>query len=172
LEYECLKRLSGTDFGSKTDPSESSPAVIVRTPKHYHLDADNTNLFLECMPQGMTLLNYVPKHYASSNSWASTPEAEAAARKIGKAAGTWLRGFCQWSADHDAELHDHAARGALGQMFRQLTFTWLKDRAEQDPDIVDDEAKDIFEKVEQMTIAELANPDKLQLVHGDFWTGK
>jgi hypothetical protein len=173
LEGECLKRLSQTSFGSKTaDPADSSPSIMVRTPKFYHSDVDNANQIIEYMPQGVTLLNYVLKHHDATKTDSSAPEAEAAARGIGKTIGAWLRGFTQWSADHDAELHAQAAKNEQGQFFRQfITFAWLKDRVEQYPDILKD-AKEILAQVEQKAADELKNPDQLQMIHGDFWTGK
>ena len=117
----------------------------------------------------MTLLDYVLKYHAAgsaTNSWG--PEA---ARKIGKTLGLWLKGFTQWAASH-AELHAEAAKNAQGQFFRHLvTFTWLKDRVEQYPTILGD-AREVFVEVEQAVTAELKDPSKLQLIHGDFWTGK
>jgi fructosamine-3-kinase len=114
------------------------------------------------MPQGITLLEYVLKTNSLN---------EEAARKIGKTLGSWLKEFTQWAASH-TELRDEAAKNGQGQFFRHLvTFTWLKDRVEQYPAVLGD-VKEVFAEVEQAVTAELKDSSKLQLIHGDFWTGK
>lgn len=121
------------------------------------------------MPRGMTLLDYVLKYHAAGP--VTNPSDAEAARKIGKTLGSWLKGFTQWAASH-AELHTEAEKTGQGQFFRHLvTFTWLKDRVEQYPAILGD-AREVFAKVEEAVTDELKVPSKLQLIHGDFWTGK
>lgn len=141
--------------------------MIVRTPKYYHYDKDHTNQILELMPRGITLRDYVPKYYAPTISKPSEP----AAREIGKSLGSWLKRFTQWAASH-TELRDIAEKNNLGQYFRHLvTFGWLSERAEQYPGILGD-AKELLAEVQQAADAELKDPNKVQVVHGDFWPGK
>lgn len=165
FEIECFKRLSETPIIGKTDQGDSH-SITVRTPKYYHYDEANANQILEFMPQGITLKDYVPKYYPESSD-SSEPEA----REIGKTLGSWLKGFHQLAANH-ADFRAVAEKNGQGQFFRHLvTFAWLKDRVEQYPAVLGD-AKDIFAEVEQAVTAELKDPSKTQVIHGDFWTGK
>lgn len=59
----------------------------------------------------------------------------------------------------------------LQQLKHFINFSWLLDRVGQFPSILE-EAKDVFEKVKEMAANELKDQSKLQVIHGDFWTGK
>lgn len=119
------------------------------------------------MPQGTTLKDYLPKYYSLPESKSSEPEA----REIGKTLGLWLKGFTQWAARH-ADSHAAAEKNEVGRYFRHLvTFGWLQDRVEQYPAVLGD-AKEVFAEVEKAVASELEDPSKVQVIHGDFWTGK
>lgn len=119
------------------------------------------------MPRGITLKDYVLKYYALPVSESLEPEA----REIGKSLGSWLKGFTQWS-NSNAELRAIAENNNEGQFWRHLvTFGWLKDRVDQYPAVLGD-AREVFAEVEQAVTADLKDPSKLQVIHGDFWTGK
>jgi cell shape-determining protein MreC len=115
----------------------------------------------------MTLMDYILRIHALP----ATDVSESEARVIGEAMGSWLQQFTQWAASQ-VELRAVAEKNTQGQFFRHLvTFGSLKERVEQYPAILG-EIKDVFAEVEQAAIEELKDPSTLQLIHGDFWTGK
>ena len=119
------------------------------------------------MPQAINLKDYISRYYAAPTSEQLEPEA----RKIGKTLGSWLRGFAQWAVSN-GDLHAMAETNAEGQFFRHLvTFGWLQDRVKQYPAVLGD-AQEIFKEVEEAITAESKDPSKVQVIHGDFWTGK
>lgn len=65
-----------------------------------------------------------------------------------------------------------AAENVEAQGFRHmLEFGWLAERVLQYPTALSD-AEDVFVEVEKAAAAEIRDGSKLQVVHGDFWTGK
>lgn len=158
--------MSDSPFAGKPDPTEPQD-VVVRTPKFYHYDEQGTNQFLEYLPKGISLKDYILKYYDGPGSESLEPEA----RRIGESLGSWLKSFTQWSSSHP-ELRVTAAENGEAQGFRHmLEFGWLAERVEQYPAILSD-AKDIFVEVEKAAAAEIQDGSRLQVVHGDFWTGK
>lgn len=166
IEAECFRYLSYNPFAGKADPTASID-VVVRTPRYYHYDEQATNQFLEYLPGGISLKDYILKYYKNP----SAEFVEIEARQVGKALGSWLRSFARWSATQ-SELRATAAENVEAQSFRHmLEFGWLAERVAQYSAILGD-AKDIFAEVEKVAAAEIQDEDKLQVVHGDFWTGK
>lgn len=53
----------------------------------------------------------------------------------------------------------------------KYNYELLLSRVEKFPEVLQ-EARPVFEKVIEMAKAELDNEDELQVIHGDFWTGK
>lgn len=69
-------------------------------------------------------------------------------------------------------MRDMAAKNTLGQDVKHMIyFQWLHDRIKEYPALMED-VKDILEEVEKMSLAERQRECELQLIHGDFWTGK
>lgn len=146
---------------------EDSLSITVRTPKYFGYYEESANQLMEFMPKGINLKDYMLKYYDTPTSKLLEPEA----REIGKNMGSWLKGFTSWSASQ-VELKSMARSNVEGQFFRHMvSFAWLKDRADQYPAILGD-AKQVLAEVEQAVAAELKDIDKLQPIHGDFWTGK
>lgn len=111
--------------------------------------------------------NYTLKYYAVPTSESLKLES----RQIGKSLGLWLKGFAHWSASHP-ELRPTAAENIEAKQVRHmLNFLWLSERVKEYPAILDD-VKDIFAEVEQAAAAEAQDESKLQIIHGDFGTGK
>jgi hypothetical protein len=52
-----------------------------------------------------------------------------------------------------------------------INYTILLGRVDKFPDILE-EARETFKEIRQAVTAELADPEGLQVIHGDFWTGK
>lgn len=165
IESECLRCLSDSTFAGKAD-STSPYNITVRTPKFYHNDVENANQFLEYLPNGTTLKDYIMKYYAAPTSESAEPEA----RQIGKSLGSWLRSLVRWGASHP-ELRAAAAENIEAQTFRHmLEFLWLGERVKEYPAILGC-AKETFAEVEKAAAAEMRDETTLQVVHGDFWTG-
>lgn len=83
----------------------------------------------------------------------------------------WLRRFHDW-ATTEQSLRDLAKTNNEMQDIK-LTYNYglLLQRIDKFPDILMD-AKPVFEEVFAMAKAELDAEAKLQVIHGDFWTGK
>lgn len=166
IEAECFRCLSNSPFRGKADPTAPYD-IVVRTPKYYHYDETSTNQFLEYLPKSISLKDYILKYYNGPSS--GTPES--AARQMGTSLGSWLKSFTQWSASQ-AQLQAAAAENVEAQGFRHmLEFGWLAERVSQYPAVLGD-AKDVFAEVEKAATAEIQDGSRLQVVHGDFWTGK
>lgn len=119
------------------------------------------------MPNGTTLKQFILKFYAGTT--ANSVEAES--RQLGKSLGSWLRGFAEWSASQP-ELRPIVAENIEAKQVRHmLNFLWLSERVKEYPAILD-HAKNIFVEVENAANTEMEDESKLQIIHGDFWTGK
>ncbi|KAF5642236.1 phosphotransferase enzyme family [Fusarium tjaetaba] len=116
-------------------------SFIVRTPELYHFDPTSSTQILESMPDGIHLKDYAIQNYGSPTPDAFKPQCQ----ELGKAIGKWLQEFAIWSGQQ-VQHRDLVAQNAFGQ-------------------------HDILTQVEQMAAAEKEDTDKLQIIHGDFWTG-
>lgn len=67
--------------------------------------------------------------------------------------------------------HTVAKNQEMQQLKHMINFEWLLQRVEQYPAILE-EAKATFEEVKRMAAAELEDENGIQVIHGDFWTGK
>lgn len=140
---------------------------MVRTPKFFHYDEENTNQIHECLPNGIDLKEYVLRHYGVPTSESLRPQCFL----LGEALGRWLKGLSEWSA-HQVDQRRVAAENTFAQDVKHmLNFSWLHDRIKDFPAILGD-AKEILEQVEQMAAEERQDESKHQIIHGDFWTGK
>jgi len=87
--------------------------------------------------------------------------------------GEWLRRF------HDkVKLPEQSGlraelkfNGRMQYLKNTINYTWLLDRVDRFPSILED-AKPIFEEVQNVANAELEDESKLQVIHGGSWTGK
>lgn len=150
----------------------------MRTPKHYPFPQDPNTQIQEYLPNGTNLKAYALEHWSASSS---SPAAESAdvqraqAKELGLSLGRWLRAF----HDDSSTLHPSqeemreaiAANGVMQGLKHTINFQWLLDRVAQFPDILT-EAVPVFEEVKEMAAAELRDESRLQVIHGDFWTGK
>lgn len=90
---------------------------------------------------------------------------------MGRGLGQWLRYFHDWAATQKP-LRDLArANGEMQLIKLAYNYQLLLRRVEQLPDILSD-IKAVLEEVFAMAQAELDDETKLQVIHGDFWTGK
>lgn len=167
VEEEFLRALTDFPIEGKTE-SSGGVNFTVRTPKFYHFDEKSNNQIQEILHNGKDLKTYALGTYPRDTPDAARPQC----LQLGRALGAWLRGFHGWSATMPAGLRKMAAENKdLQQLKHLINFSWLLDRVAQFPAILG-EAKDVFEKVSDMAAKELEDEDRLQVIHGDFWTGK
>ncbi|KAI1144537.1 kinase-like domain-containing protein [Hypoxylon sp. FL0543] len=165
IEEESLKALSAFPIVGKADDSDPYH-FAVRTPKFLHFDEANNSQIQECLHNGIDLKTYALKTYAESNSEATKHQCV----QLGKALGRWLRGFHDWAAKQESLRKVVAGNKDLQQLKHFINFSWLLDRVQQFPSILSD-AQSVFEEVKNMAAAELDDESKLQVIHGDFWSG-
>ncbi|KAI1129565.1 kinase-like domain-containing protein [Nemania abortiva] len=165
IEEECLKALSGLLVDGRAElPGNIN--FTVRTPKFYHFDEKNNTQVQEILCNGKDLKTYALSTYSPDTSDAVRPQC----LQLGHALGKWLRNFHTWSATQ-VGLHKIVAENTdLQRLKHVINFSWLLDRVVQFPSILS-EAKDVFESVKDMAAKELDDGSRLQVIHGDFWTG-
>ncbi len=146
-----------------TDGSKS-----VRPAKLYYYNSDTNTQVQEYLPDAISLKDYALKHFSATRDVSRKP----ACLDIGKSLGIWLRSFHHWANQSEQS----GLRGALKlnanlQELRHMTnYQTLVSDVDTCPEILSD-AKEVFEKVERMAAEELGS-GKLEVIHGDFWTGK
>lgn len=95
--------------------------------------------------------------------------------EVGRVLGAWLRNFHDWAADGSSgslQLRELIASNREMQGIKlQYNYRLLLSRVEAYPDLLA-EAKPVFEQLIALAEAELTEEHQLQVIHGDFWTGK
>ncbi|KAI1036556.1 hypothetical protein LB503_003382 [Fusarium chuoi] len=146
--------LSGIS-SSDNVPKETNN-FVVRTPELYHFDQASSTQVLEFMSDSIHLKDYAIRNYGSPTPVSYKPQ--------------WLRDFVKWSVQQ-VKHRDLVAQNEFGQAVRHMVnYAWLHERIKEYPNILND-VKEILVQVEQMAAAEKDDTDKLQIIHGDFWTG-
>ncbi|KAI0406593.1 kinase-like domain-containing protein [Xylaria palmicola] len=166
IEEECLRAMSEFPAGGETAPS-GDIHVTVRAPRLYHFDAQSSTQVQELLRDGKDLKTYALSRYPADTPDTLRPQC----LQLGAALGRWLRAFHDWSATRAGLRATVAGNAELQQLKHLINFSWLLDRVGQFPSILGD-AKDVFEKVRDMAAEERQDEDRLQVIHGDFWTGK
>ncbi|CAI4211832.1 unnamed protein product [Parascedosporium putredinis] len=140
----------------------------VRAPKTIFFDPALNNHVQECKPAAKSLKEYALRHFATSS-----PALEVSSVSLGTSLGTWLRAFHAWANDPTrADLRQLAARNQQLQGIKQyINYGSLVSRIDSFPAILSD-SRALFEQVAQATADEIVDPDRLSVIHGDFWTGK
>lgn len=161
MEHDCLKAAE-----TRLSPSIND-ACSVRTPKVYFYDPESNTQVQEYLPKALDLKTYALKHFSASNPATAKPHV----KEIGRGLGTWLRRFHDWAITQQP-LRDLARTNKEMQGIK-LTYNYglLLQRIDKFPDILMD-ARPVFEEVFAMAKAELDAEAELQIIHGDFWTGK
>ncbi|CAJ2506030.1 Uu.00g001600.m01.CDS01 [Anthostomella pinea] len=164
IEEECLKALSKLPIVGRE--SSGGFNFIARTPRFYHFDEQNNTQVQEYLPNSKDLKTYALKAYSDT-----TPETEKTqCVQLGRALGKWLRNFHTWAASQPELRKTVAVNREMQQLKNRINFSWLLDRVTQFPSVLSD-AQEIFEEVKKMAAAELEDESRLQVIHGDFWTG-
>ncbi|KAJ4128990.1 hypothetical protein NW768_007516 [Fusarium equiseti] len=162
VEVESLKILSGKETSSSSD----SYNFLTRTPKLYYFHAEGLNQLIELQPKGIHLKDYAIQNFRSPTPQSLKPQCHA----LGRALGRWLRDFTEWSSQQ-TQHRELVAQNEFAQTVRHMVnYQWLQKRIEEYPSALGD-VKNILEEVENTAATELKYQDKLQVIHGDFWTG-
>lgn len=165
VEDKCLKALGS--FTATPVGDAGNNAFRVRTPKYLPFDQAETTQIQEYLPDSLSLKEYVLKHCSSPTPASLEPRF----RQLGTALGRWLREFHDWATDQTSLRHNVAANKEMQQMKHMINFQWLLDRVGQFPTVLGG-AESLFHEVKDAALAELGGAEALQVVHGDFWTGK
>ncbi len=147
----------------------ASPTCTVRTPKLFHFDATTNTQVQEYLENGVDLKNYALRYYASPTD----PALESQCFDIGRGLGQWLRGFHDWTKlpEQSAFREQMKLNTPMQSLKNTINYSWVFQRVDLFPDILAD-VKGVLEEVREMTLAELTEESQLQVIHGDFWTGK
>jgi hypothetical protein len=140
----------------------------VRAPKLYYFSPDTNTQVQECLPDATDLKSYALQHFTTRD-----PSRKLLCHDLGYSLGTWLRQFHGWVslAEQQAMLYDIAKSNKPMQAIKHMVnYSTLVATVDTFLSILGD-AKDVFEQVGKMAAAELERDD-LEIIHGDFWTGK
>lgn len=162
MENQCLEAA-----GSLAPTSTQSCSV--RTPRLLHWDAGSSTQVQECLPGSLDLKRYALEHFSES-----TPEADGPlVVEVGRALGGWLRSFHAWAAAPEQRRLRECARSNEDMRAIKMKYNYelLLSRIDKFPALLQD-ARPVFEELIEMARLELKNEDELQVIHGDFWTGK
>lgn len=161
MEHDCLKE------AEIHLPPAMNKACSVRTPKVYLYNRDSNTQVQEYLSNSVDLKTYALKHFSASTPTSVQPQII----EIGRALGKWLRNFHDWAVTHN-RLRDLAQTNEEMQGIK-LTYNYelLLQRVDKFPAMLTD-ARPVFEEVFAMAKAELHDEANLQIIHGDFWTGK
>ncbi|KAI1500510.1 kinase-like domain-containing protein [Biscogniauxia marginata] len=164
IEEGCLKALSKFTVVGRAEIGDIY--FVVKTPRLYHYDERNNTQVQDYLPNSKNLKMYALKTYSGN-----TPEAlRGQCSQLGRALGTWLRNFHNWAATQPELREQVAGNKEMQQLKHTINFTWLLDRVEQFPSVLSD-ARSVFEEVKNMAALELEDESRLQVIHGDFWSG-
>lgn len=164
-----LKSLEKAHF-PRNDEYGGAEKFKVRSPRLYQYieGSSSTDQITEHLPDGMNLKSYVLRHYPHP----SPLECEGECTALGAAIGRWLKDFHEWGKKQQELQQNIAEKGEFGQMVkRMINFQWMDDRTAEFPDQLGDHAN-LLSSVQDMAYKEWEAPETLQLIHGDFWTGK
>lgn len=151
----------------------------VRTPRALYFDAASNTQVEEYLPAGIDL-----KNYALANFPPNTPEScRAGCNALGKAMGRWLRELhdrCAaqergpaTSTSHQSKLKRLVSNNVEMQKLKYvINFEWLQGKPDKFPNVLGEDARQLFAKVRDMAAKELEDESQLEVIHGDFWTGK
>ncbi|KAI0458324.1 kinase-like domain-containing protein [Xylaria acuta] len=165
IEEECLRALSEFPIEGKGE-LQGDINFTVRAPKFYHFDEQNSTQIQEILRNGKDLKTYALNTYSADTPDTVRPQC----LQLGRALGKWLRNFHDWSATQADLRKTVAGNTDIQQMKHLIYYSWLLDRVGQFPSILG-EAEEVFEKVKDMAAKELEDESRLQVIHGDFWTG-
>jgi hypothetical protein len=123
----------------------------------------------EYLPHALSLKDYALKHFSASSR---DPSRKPVCAELGRSLGAWLRSFHEWAALPAQSGLRAAARAneGMARLKHLVNYPALGETVANFPSVLGD-AKETFDEISKATADELQRPD-LQLIHGDFWTGK
>lgn len=127
----------------------------------------------EYLPAALSVKDYALKYFSPS-SGDGDPSRKRLSLQLGQSLGAWLHSFHAWAArPAQSHLRDQLAldEGSMRRLKHYINYGLLVDTVANFPAVLAD-AKETFEKVREATAAELERAGELQVIHGDFWTGK
>lgn len=146
----------------------TSQLYSVRTPRLLYFHPDSSTQIQEYLPDSLNL-----KHYALKRLLPSTPEHQRPRiLELGRGLGGWLRSFHEWSSHPEQKaLH---SKVKLNEEMQGIKLTYNYDRLlwqiQRFPFLKDSEH--VFKEVVANAKLELEDESRLNIIHGDFWTGK
>jgi hypothetical protein len=146
----------------------SGESCMVRTPRFFHFNQQTNTQIQEYLPNSVNLKAYAIKHLFDNPL-----HLKDRLMGIGNDLGRWLRDFHSWAAlPAQRALQASIKQNKEMQTLKNaINYTALVTSIRTYPDILGD-AREILEQVKAMSEEELADEDTLQIIHGDFWTGK
>lgn len=141
----------------------------VRTPRSFPCGLPANTQVQEYLPNSLDLKHYALKYFSASAENPSLGKDHVL--EIGQGLGKWLRSFHDWAATQDTLREVAKSNVAMQSIKFKYNYELLVSRVDKFPSILSD-AKPDFEAVLAMAKAELEDEANLQVIHGDFWTGK
>ncbi|ODA83506.1 hypothetical protein RJ55_02020 [Drechmeria coniospora] len=161
IEEETLRLLARL-------PHASTAACEVGTPALLHFNPETSTQIQEYLPDALNLKQYALRHYQAPTSDGFKPQC----LQLGRCLGTWLRDFHEWSEQaanhHLRELFSR--NGEMQNVKKMINYDRLLHMVAKYPSVLGGCA-DVLMQVSDMASAELQDPARLHVIHGDFWTG-
>lgn len=150
-------------------PPLVTPACQVRTPTMFYFNPETNTQIQEYLPHAMNLKDYARKNLESPSSEAVKPQC----LDLGRSLGQWLRSLHNWSSQPgNTEIRELAAKNKdLQKLKKVYNYDGMLRMVARYPSLLL-ECKDELQKIVDMATAEIQDDTNLQVIHGDFWTGK
>ena len=149
-------------------PPLSQPGCTVRTPKPLYFNPHTNTHVQEYLPGAVSVKSYFLRDPADGQQ-----SQKPGCVDIGHGLGEWLAKFHDWARDPSrvaGGLHAEISQNREMQMLKNsVNYGLLVSNLPHDAPAAHREA---LEAVRKMSEDELADEAKLQVIHGDFWTGK
>lgn len=167
FESECLRAVQWL-------APAPTKVCSVRTPKLLCFDAESATQVHDYLPKTLDLKAYALNYFSRpAVSPSADPSDKANMVQLGRGLGQWLRDLHEWAAAPEQQWFRAKAR--INKEMQGIKFTYNYERLlgqlDKFPSTLK-AAKTISAEVVAMAKAELEEEDKLQVIHGDFWTGK
>lgn len=150
-------------------PPVTTPMFSVKTPTLFYFNPTTSTNVQEYLTDAMALKQYSLEYFKSLDSKVAKPQC----LELGKSLGMWLRKFHAWGRQPaNSDVRDLVASNKEMQNIKKMmNYDNLSRSMEKwQPDLGD--CSKMFQQVAEMANAELQDSDKLDVIHGDFWTGK